>query len=361
MGTGPGTALGRWCDVTQGLQSDELQGWNWFRLLHRCQLGTLAFSAIARLAFAAEAQLRTAVQRGALAPERALVLRATARSLQSMPVPGSTAFDHLRPGTFDINQPTWSDHLAWGGSLQPNFACAAPFELNAGEARAIAGLLTEAGFALSPEEWVNFVQQSASAREWSKFVFSRHLSAALEDIAQKVNAAGLEREHASWLTRTQLIRGLNLVAKERTAYWLDCFNRAKKIHAQEAYLITSPVLRSPLDRYVADSLGVLPNFIGNKPVHGRVVALDDPTPRRAPELQGAVVLVSKSDPGFDWLFGCGIAGLISEWGGANSHMAIRCAELGLSAAIGCGSSVHARARTANRATIDPGAESLWFA
>ena len=31
-----------------------------------------------------------------------------------------------------------------------------------------------------------------------------------------------------------------------------------------------------------------------------------------------------------------IAGLVTQYGGANSHMAIRCAELGIPAAIGIG-------------------------
>jgi len=44
----------------------------------------------------------------------------------------------------------------------------------------------------------------------------------------------------------------------------------------------------------------------------------------------------QADPGWDWIFGHNIAGLITAWGGANSHMAIRAAELDLPAAIGVG-------------------------
>ena len=42
------------------------------------------------------------------------------------------------------------------------------------------------------------------------------------------------------------------------------------------------------------------------------------------------------DHGFDWIFGHKILGLVTKYGGVNSHMAIRCAELGIPAAIGCG-------------------------
>ena len=38
----------------------------------------------------------------------------------------------------------------------------------------------------------------------------------------------------------------------------------------------------------------------------------------------------------DWIFSKNICGLITRFGGTASHMAIRCAEFGIPAAIGCG-------------------------
>ena len=53
-------------------------------------------------------------------------------------------------------------------------------------------------------------------------------------------------------------------------------------------------------------------------------------------LAGAIVCIPGADPGYDWIFSQGIAGLITAFGGANSHMAIRAAELGIPAVIGAG-------------------------
>ena len=47
-------------------------------------------------------------------------------------------------------------------------------------------------------------------------------------------------------------------------------------------------------------------------------------------------MIENADPGFDWIFGHKIKGLVTKYGGVNSHMAIRCAELEIPAAIGCG-------------------------
>ena len=56
------------------------------------------------------------------------------------------------------------------------------------------------------------------------------------------------------------------------------------------------------------------------------------------DLVGKAVLISSADPGYDWIFSKNIGSLITEWGGINSHMAIRCEELGIPAIIGVGNS-----------------------
>ena len=53
-----------------------------------------------------------------------------------------------------------------------------------------------------------------------------------------------------------------------------------------------------------------------------------------------IVLIENADPGFDFLFSYKIDGLITKYGGSNSHMAIRCMELGLPALIGVGDKIY---------------------
>ena len=65
-----------------------------------------------------------------------------------------------------------------------------------------------------------------------------------------------------------------------------------------------------------------------------------------------IVLLEKADPGFDWIFSKNISGLITKFGGAASHMAIRCAEFGIPAAIGCGDILYNRLKTAKVVDLD---------
>ena len=66
-----------------------------------------------------------------------------------------------------------------------------------------------------------------------------------------------------------------------------------------------------------------------------------------------IVIIPQADPGYDWLFGQGISGLVTMYGGANSHMAIRAAEFRLPAAIGVGTKKYQEILNAKILEISP--------
>ena len=70
------------------------------------------------------------------------------------------------------------------------------------------------------------------------------------------------------------------------------------------------------------------------------------------DIAGKIILMSEANPRYDWIFKKGIAGLITEFGGATSHMALCCAEFGTPAAIGCGASVYGELTNRKRITLD---------
>jgi phosphoenolpyruvate-protein kinase (PTS system EI component) len=76
------------------------------------------------------------------------------------------------------------------------------------------------------------------------------------------------------------------------------------------------------------------------------------------QIAGTIVLIENADPGFDWIFSHEIAALVTKYGGANSHMAIRCAEFGIPAAIGCGEAIFSRLSAAGLARLDCAARRI---
>ena len=77
-----------------------------------------------------------------------------------------------------------------------------------------------------------------------------------------------------------------------------------------------------------------PNFITSKKITSNIQEISSRNFNI--KISQKIVLIENADPGFDWIFEKGINGLITKYGGANSHMAIRCSELNLPAAIGIG-------------------------
>lgn len=69
-------------------------------------------------------------------------------------------------------------------------------------------------------------------------------------------------------------------------------------------------------------------------------------------ISGKIVMIESADPGYDWIFAPGIKGLITMYGGANSHMAIRAGELGIPAVIGAGAKRFEQYRQAEVVEID---------
>src|SRR6202167_4609274 len=91
-----------------------------------------------------------------------------------------------------------------------------------------------------------------------------------------------------------------------------------------------------------------PNFITRKSVTAPVASVGDPPESFA----GRILFVPSADPGFDWIFTRGISGFVTQFGGANSHMAIRAGELGIPAVIGAGEVMYQRWRGAKKLCLD---------
>ena len=76
-----------------------------------------------------------------------------------------------------------------------------------------------------------------------------------------------------------------------------------------------------------------PNFVTDQNITSDLIYISNSLKHN---LDNKIILLENADPGFDFIFGFKIRGLITKYGGANSHMTIRCNELNIPAAIGCG-------------------------
>ena len=77
------------------------------------------------------------------------------------------------------------------------------------------------------------------------------------------------------------------------------------------------------------------NYVTKKIALGNIYQISDEKFNKK-NLDNKIILIENADPGYDFIFAYKIKGLITKYGGANSHMSIRCLELNIPAVIGIG-------------------------
>ena len=92
------------------------------------------------------------------------------------------------------------------------------------------------------------------------------------------------------------------------------------------------------------------NFITDKTIHGSIKYYKNTNIIN--KMNNKIILIDNADPGYDFIFSYNIKGFISKYGGANSHMAIRCLELNIPAIIGIGEKNFLNIKESNSLFID---------
>lgn len=332
-------------------------------LLEDCRrYGTRPFAGLARVGFIAVQLLNSLVTVGAIgdSDRQAFVMSLSTvasemqRDLARLPRAEFLArYGHLRPGAYDIRSPRYDEapELYFGPAPAPQDFTAEPGVVLAEQppftrpdpdmpglhravrARmepAVAAQLAAHGFDIPAAAFLDFLAEGIREREHAKFLFTRNLSDALVLLTQWGEGAGLGREDLSFAD-IHVLRETYGSAKDPRDLFAQTIHQGRESHEATAATCLPPLIVEAKDVWGFELPPATPNFITAMSAQGRVARELEHV-----DLTGAIVLIPNADPGFDWIFSRKIAGLITAYGGANSHMAIRSAELNLPAVIGAG-------------------------
>lgn len=324
-----------------------------YAVLDDCKrFGTLAFAHAARAGFVATTFLKYLISNNKLSEERRLLFMNSFNTIagqfesdkQKYSLGKLTReelvskYGHLRPGTYEVTtQAYWEDPdlyiIPKGSTYEKKNTIA--FEFNSDEKNAMQHLLKELGSSISVSEFIDYLVVATQQREEVKFKFTKNLSAALDllvDFGQEVN---LSRDEVSYLTYHDI--EILLTQASYSSVIKKTITARQKLYQVTKIIELPPFISKSSNFYSFERHSSLPNFVG---VDRIVADLEKISKQNQLTLKGKVVMIPQADPGYDWLFGLEIAGLITKYGGANSHMAIRSAEIGLPAAIGVGEKVY---------------------
>lgn len=337
---------------------------------HARHYGTLPFSSMARVAFLSHAILRSMRDEGLIS---AADLEAFLKSNETVATEFSRdaarldereflrRYGHLRPGSYDITAPRYDQmakHLH-SGAAAPE-AAAKRFRLGRTALAAIGRRMRAEGLAGSPEALLAVGLESARRRELIKFEFTKNLSEGLELIARAGAALGISREELQFLHYADVLKYRNPVesnTKSAREALLRLIAKRRSERALHDRIPLPELIVSSEDFLVIRAHQSRPNFVTSLRIEAAVVEVSGPGAAGA-ALEGKIALIESADPGYDWIFSRRIAGLVTRYGGAASHMAIRCAEFGIPAAIGVGGELFERLRRHPFALLDCDGERL---
>jgi phosphohistidine swiveling domain-containing protein len=325
--------------------------------------GTLPFAGLARAAFIGVQMLRSLASTGVISQreeeqfllglstigKQVAVDRAGLKREQFLSIYG-----HLRPGTYDILSSRYDAepdrYFDWTGSetAEPELMMETPFSLSLEQLLQLRSLLGRQGLEIDPVDLLFFIKKAIELREWGKFEFTRALSYAIELISEIGSEYGFTRDDMSYCSLPELL-SLHSSAASVPLAISRSVEAGRRSYEETKSLSLPPLIVSPADVWGFRQPEVQPNFVTGKRVIGPVTTAHD---RKS--IPGSVVVIESADPGYDWVFSHQPAGLITAWGGANSHMAIRAAEVGLPAAIGVGPEQFALLNSATRVLLDAG-------
>lgn len=330
-------------------------------LIEDCRrYGTLPFAGLARAGFIAVELLRSLVSVGILDMAEynsflASLDTVSSRLKSDLATLSRETFlaqyGHLRPGTYDILSARYDEdpdsYFDWTSIHGGAGASRDRFVLSLEQMRRTEQVLGEHGLEHSALGLFEFIRAGIEGREYAKFVFTRSLSDALSLLRQYCEDLGIDADDASYADFS-CVRELLASSLDPQQVLMRSIAEGRERHCVARHIALPPLITRPEDVSAFHMPISEPNFVTLRSVTAPVHRLDD----GKTNIDGSIVMAPNADPGHDWIFSHNIVGLITMYGGANSHMAIRAGELGIPAVIGAGPVLFEKWLAANRLAID---------
>ena len=339
-------------------------------LLEDCKrYGTLPFAGLARAAFIAVQMLKSMVKCEILSEQDYQLFMNGVSTVSSnlnedfreLSKQGFLKkYGHLRPGTYDITSMRYDEapelYFDWDQN-QNNDKCdnEGEFRLSLHQMHKLEEMLTENKLNNNILGLMDFIKKVIEGREYGKFIFTRNLSKVLQLIGELGNTYHFSREDCAYIN-IQTIRELYMSAKDIERSIRHSIERGKEEYAVTKTLTLPPVILQSDDVWKFYYPDTEANFITLGCVRGDSVVLENGVTNV--EIADKILLIPSADPGYDWIFSHGIRGLVTKYGGANSHMAIRAGELGIPAVIGVGEQKFDELKNALKLEIDAGSKKI---
>ena len=311
-------------------------------LIEDCKkYGTIAFAGLARCGFIAIELLNSIEEMELINEEEKLKFLANINTITSElkndfkklnKKKFLKKYGHLRPGTYDITSKNYREAYSSYFSKKTIQSIEKKFKekIKINKIRISHSHLK----IFKNNDLFNFITQSIKYREYAKFIFTKSTDLVFKNLIRFGKKYKISRNDLSFLKISKIMdMYFNLTNYETIENLKKHISENKKEFFYNKNIILPDVIRSGKDLYVQHKRFEKIRYISNKKTISKI--LEYKKSKLDNDYKG-VVCIESADPGYDFLFNKKIRGLITKYGGLNSHMAIRCAELNLPALIGVG-------------------------
>lgn len=245
-------------------------------------------------------------------------------------------YGHLRPGTYDLNSKSYREMIDLFKVKKQNKSIHMDYDLSESKKSKINKLLKDHDIKIDYEGLNTYITKAIQGREFGKFIFTKNIDKILSLIIDFGSRHKIKNQDLINLNITDYFNLNNVFSLDNIPNYI----KRKSINIDEETKVFEKI-KLPSLITENTNLNVIPfqinnpNFITQKAVVAPILKIGRNNNNKI-SLDGKIIVIEGADPGYDWIFGHKISGLITKYGGANSHMSIRCSEFNLPAAIGCG-------------------------
>ena len=263
-------------------------------------------------------------------------------------------YGHVRPSTYSILTKNYRENYRTYFSSNYNYPkhnINKKLKLDKIKIKRIDNIFKKNKLKLDFMKFLNFSKLAIENREYSKLIFTKSIDEIfinLKILSKKIKIDEKKLEH---LDIDIILKSFHNVEQEKLKKIISRnINMNQKAYKFSQAIIVPDVIDDSKNFTSFYNVNNKENYITNKNTYGEILELKKLRNYKA--VSNKIILIENADPGYDFLFSYKLKGLVTKYGGSNSHMAIRCMELGLPAIIGTGEKVYERLSKSKKVFID---------
>ena len=245
-------------------------------------------------------------------------------------------YGHLRPNTYDITSLNYSEGYDKYFNIKDKIIHKKiNFNFSKDQISKINTFLKVNKLNINVTELDQFIRKSIYNREYAKFIFTKSIDLIFQNLIKFGKKYKISRDDLSYIDINSILNfhcSLDVVNIVKTIK--EEIKRNKNIYKLNSTIHLPETIIDANDLYLFHKNVKNGNYVTQKKINSKFVHYKNISDLK--KLDNKIVIIENADPGYDFIFSKKIKGLITKYGGQNSHMSIRSAELSLPACIGVG-------------------------